>query len=583
MMVAIMRQSAASVALLLWLIAAASSVCLAEGKGSPNSDRKKGSCDYISQSDAEAILGTPVGPKRDDRFGCWFGQIGWQNEPPNNKSMRLNVWNWADPQANWYADTRKKRTATQVAGKVVKDVPDFADAAIWTWLPGYGVFDAFKAGTVWVEVSIDGISEDHALQKAKELAAKVLGGTARTGYVYTPPKEDAPVVATPKPAPAPPAPTPTPAPALEPKPARPPAPVPIPVGNGKSFSQSRYINQSQFLKAVKEVALTFEGDSSLEKYVSAARQRSTLESELAQYGITVRPNAPVSVLATVTHKVSVYTKTIVHGGSGADEFPIHGLTFDLKFFVRAAAMRDRKLHLVAAAPAYCSTFGTVDEATSFQKALYGDSTLKDIRDEYINDVVVCLKGIATSMYAETKPWPVMSWDPKDKAAADAEFTKILNGQATMDKRQLDGLETTPELLLEPVRNGDVCTAPDPSWRDLWIRAFRRVGLTETRGEPTLLLSHDYNCYFTYGLRQTHYFRVFDIISLVEQNLVFELNGEVVRKAGELLSSVHHTYMLEKDMESPTESYFPRSITDFLVDLATGRGNIPPIAAAPVSR
>ena len=85
MMVAITRQSAASVALLLWLIAAASSVCLAQGKGSANSDRKKGSCDYITQADAEAILGTPVGPKRDDRFGCWFGQIGWQNEPPNNK------------------------------------------------------------------------------------------------------------------------------------------------------------------------------------------------------------------------------------------------------------------------------------------------------------------------------------------------------------------------------------------------------------------------------------------------------------------------------------------------------------------
>src|SRR5438034_4416189 len=37
---------------------------------------KKGSCDYISQSDAEAILGTPVGPKRDDRL--------------DRKSTRLN-------------------------------------------------------------------------------------------------------------------------------------------------------------------------------------------------------------------------------------------------------------------------------------------------------------------------------------------------------------------------------------------------------------------------------------------------------------------------------------------------------------
>jgi hypothetical protein len=71
---------------------------------------------------------------------------------------------------------------------------------------------------------------------------------------------------------------------------------------------------------------------------------------------------------------------------------------------------------------------------------------------------------------------------------------------------------------------------------------------------------------------------------MEQNLVFELNGGVVRRAGELLSSVHHGYVLaERDMGTSSESFFSRVITDFLVDLLSGRGNIPPIAAAPVSR
>lgn len=149
----------------------------------------------------------------------------------------------------------------------------------------------------------------------------------------------------------------------------------------------------------------------------------------------------------------------------------------------------------------------------------------------------------------------------------------------MDKRQLDGIETTPELLLEPTRNGNFCTAPDPSWRDLWSKAFERVGLTETRGEPTLLLYHGYDCYFMYGFTPIHYFRVFDTISLVEHNLVFELNRQVVRKPAELLSSSHSAYMLEKDMESPTQNYFPRSMSDFLVDLGTGRGDVPPIAAS----
>ena len=82
-----MRQAVIGIVLMFLVLALGSSVCLAQGKGSANDDRKKGSCDYISQSDAEAILGTTVGPTRDDRFGCWFGQVGWQNEPPNNKSL----------------------------------------------------------------------------------------------------------------------------------------------------------------------------------------------------------------------------------------------------------------------------------------------------------------------------------------------------------------------------------------------------------------------------------------------------------------------------------------------------------------
>jgi hypothetical protein len=561
--------------LLFSLILATGSVCFAQGKASPNAERKKGSCDYITQAEAESILGTAAELRGDSGYGCWFAETGWTKEGPKNRSVRLNVWNWASPQVNWYADTRKKRTATQVAGKVVKDVPDFADAAIWTWVSGNSVFDAFKGGTIWVEVAIYGLPEADALQKAKQLATKVLGGTAGTGYVYAAPKSEAPMVAENKPAPAP---TPT---ITETKPAPPPAPtVPIPIGTGKSFSQSRYMSQGEFLKAVKEVALTFEAAPSLEKYISAAEQRSTIESELAKYGITVRPNAPVALLATIIHKVSVYTKTYGGGpSSGGEEFPIHGLTFGMKFFVRAAALRNGKFHLVAAAPAYCNTFGTVTEGTDFQKAVHGDSTLKEMREEFRNDVAVCLKGIATNMRPETKPWSVMSWTEKDKASVDAEFTKMMGGQAAIDKRQLDGLDTAPELFLEPTRNGDFCTAPDPSWRDLWTKAFQRVGLTDTRGEPTLLLSHEYDCYFTYGFTAHHYFRVFDIISLVERNLVFELDGEVVRKAGELLSANHHTYMLEKDMESPTQNYFPRGITDFLVDLAFGNGNAPPIAVS----
>jgi hypothetical protein len=125
--------------LVFLLIAAASSFCLAQGKPSPNAEVKKQACDVLTQADAESILGTPVELKGDDNYGCWFTEIGWTNNPPKNKAVRFNVWYVNTPQPNAFADTRKKRTAKQVAGKVVKDLPDFADAAIWTWINGYSV------------------------------------------------------------------------------------------------------------------------------------------------------------------------------------------------------------------------------------------------------------------------------------------------------------------------------------------------------------------------------------------------------------------------------------------------------------
>jgi hypothetical protein len=51
--------------LIFWLIAAASTVCFAQGKSSSTADRRKGSCDFITQADAEAMLSTPVEAKGD--------------------------------------------------------------------------------------------------------------------------------------------------------------------------------------------------------------------------------------------------------------------------------------------------------------------------------------------------------------------------------------------------------------------------------------------------------------------------------------------------------------------------------------
>jgi hypothetical protein len=370
---------------------------------------------------------------------------------------------------------------------------------------------------------------------------------------------------------------------------------------GKTYFHAPYIIQSQFLKSLKGVSLTLESDPSLGRYISAAEQRSDIISELAKYGIAVRPNAPVSLLAKVDHHVSVFTRTYRGVGTpslanpggtivdqGSEQFPIHDLSVALRFFVRAGAWRNGKFYLGEASPAAGSIVTDLIEDSDSQKSMYGDNTLKEIKDSFTEDVAGSLKSIASNSKVEAKPWSVPSWSEKDKASANAEFTKIMSPQSAIDKRPLDGLDTVPELSLEHKTDSHDCD-PDSSWGDLWKKAFQRLGLVEKRGEPTLLLHHVYKCHYDYATKASrgrdplHYYWIFDTISLVEYNLVFELNGTLVRRPGELFHSYHSVRTMERDIEPPTQNYFPRSISDFLVDLAVSHENIPPISAAPGPR
>src|SRR5262249_14408594 len=123
------------------------------------------------------------------------------------------------------------------------------------------------------------------------------------------------------------------------------------IGQGKSFSQAPYITESQFLKAVKQVSLTFETDPTLEKFISSADQRKAIETELGTYGIAVRPTAPVWLVATVAHHEFLLTKTSGGGFVAAttENYPIHDIALTLKFVVRAGAWRNGKFYLVEAA------------------------------------------------------------------------------------------------------------------------------------------------------------------------------------------------------------------------------------------
>jgi hypothetical protein len=65
-----MRQSATSFVLLLLLTAVGGSVCYEQDKLPQNAAGNKRVCDFITQSDAESILGITVEANGDDSYGC---------------------------------------------------------------------------------------------------------------------------------------------------------------------------------------------------------------------------------------------------------------------------------------------------------------------------------------------------------------------------------------------------------------------------------------------------------------------------------------------------------------------------------
>jgi len=145
-------------------------------------------CDFITKSDAESILGATVEARRDGPYECSFEEPGFTSKAPKNKQVSLSVWYSASPDPGQYAVMRKNIADHKDAAAVMKEVTDFADAAIWTWTPGWGgSLDAFSRGTIQVQITISGLPEDAALQNAKKLAARALGGAGKTGYAYARP------------------------------------------------------------------------------------------------------------------------------------------------------------------------------------------------------------------------------------------------------------------------------------------------------------------------------------------------------------------------------------------------------------
>jgi hypothetical protein len=168
--------------LVLWLGCFVGSACYAQGNAASNQKP----CSFLTKSDAESILGHSVVMHSGNDYECWFVQDGFTGGTgPSSKQVHLSIWRSATPKPDDVSSRRASIASDRTAHFVVRDVADFADAAIWSWTPDWGRLNAFKGGTVEVEVIISGLPEGTALQNAKNLASRALGGSAKTTYEYT--------------------------------------------------------------------------------------------------------------------------------------------------------------------------------------------------------------------------------------------------------------------------------------------------------------------------------------------------------------------------------------------------------------
>src|SRR5450631_2345701 len=122
---------------------------------------------------------------------------------------------------------------------------------------------------------------------------------------------------------------------------------------GNTYSEAPVITKSQFLHELKEVAVTFAFDPWLAKYISEAEQQAYVTKALARYNIAVRSNAPVSLLVTLDHVPTTIreTTTFFRRPDQITIYQDHNFYYSMGFFVRAAALRDGKLHPLIASPA----------------------------------------------------------------------------------------------------------------------------------------------------------------------------------------------------------------------------------------
>src|SRR6185295_19834185 len=151
-----MRPSAAGFVLVVCFAALTDSVCHAQAISPGNAAPNQTLCSLLTKAEAESILGEPVVQQASSASLCRYIQNGYVGGTgPNNKQLSLAV---AHAQSPNVEGVKSRRTAiardTALEGVMVREVTDFADAALWSWTTRWGRLNAFKSGNIEAQVTV---------------------------------------------------------------------------------------------------------------------------------------------------------------------------------------------------------------------------------------------------------------------------------------------------------------------------------------------------------------------------------------------------------------------------------------------
>ena len=346
-------------------------------------------------------------------------------------------------------------------------------------------------------------------------------------------------------------------------------PLPAARADGSAYADATLITSAQFLKELKEVSLTLNADSWFKDYISEDDLRADVTKGLSQSGISVRSYAPVSLLVTMEELPAKITQTTIYtnGRASSEDYRTHLFYFEMAFFVRGTALRGDRFHLLNAAATRTSYVFTIEENNAIRAMFFGDENKKQLK-EWIDRVIPrALGDIAARTTEDQTPWAASGWSEQQKEAGNKAYALFMDSKPKVEKNPIEGLDVVPDLQLSSDINAEGCRE-DPMWKKFWQGEFQQFGWVRAEGHPSVTLFHGFACRLAAKNQFAFpdYYRLSDEASLVEANVVFELNGRLVRKPAVIFQTHRTKVAVEADLSAVFQGYTPRSIQEFVANL-----------------